>query len=134
VVTDFGIAKALNAAKTQPFSPTLTGRGTSLGTPGYMAPEQAAGDQVDARADLYAWGVVAYELISGTHPFAGKKTAQQLIAAQISEKPRPIAELQRNVPAPLASLIMRALANAPGHRPQSAHEMVKTRDEAAARA
>src|SRR5437867_6966696 len=85
VVTDFGIAKALNAAKTQPFSPTLTGRGTSLGTPGYMAPEQAAGDQVDARADLYAWGVVAYELISGTHPFAGKKTTEQSIVTPISD-------------------------------------------------
>ena len=131
VVTDFGIAKALNAAKTQPFSPTLTGRGTSLGTPGYMAPEQAAGDQVDARADLYAWGVVAYELISGTHPFAGKKTAQQLIAAQISEKPRPIDEVRGNVPAPLAALIMRAMEKQPADRPQSAHELVKTLDDSA---
>jgi len=131
VVTDFGIAKAINAAKTQPLTPTLTAAGTSLGTPGYMAPEQAAGDQVDARADLYAWGVVAYELVAGTHPFPGKKTAQQLIAAQIVEKPRPIDEVRRNVPAPLASLIMRAMEKEPADRPQSAREVVKTLDDSA---
>jgi len=130
VVTDFGIAKALNAAKTIP-NLTLTARGTSLGTPGYMAPEQAAGDEVDERADIYAWGVIAYELLAGTHPFAARKTAQQMIAAQISEKPRPIDELNRNIPAPLASLITRAMAKDPADRPQSAHELVKTLDESA---
>ena len=130
VVTDFGIAKALNAAKTIP-NLTLTGRGTSLGTPGYMAPEQAAGDDVDERADIYAWGVIAYELLAGTHPFAARKTAQQMIAAQISEKPRPIDEVNRNIPAPLASLITRAMAKDPADRPQSAQELVRTLDESA---
>jgi len=78
VVTDFGIAKAISASRTidgvAPTSPdgTLTQAGSSIGTPAYMAPEQAAGDVVDHRADLYAWGVVAYELLSGAHPFAGK--------------------------------------------------------------
>lgn len=132
VVTDFGIAKAINAAKTLPLGRALTAAGTSLGTPGYMAPEQAAGDQVDERADLYAWGVVAYELIAGVHPFTGKKTAQQLIAAQISEKPRPIDEVRRNVPAPLALLIARAMEKDPGNRPQSAREVVQALDDAAA--
>src|SRR5256714_4940239 len=131
VVTDFGIAKALNAAQTQPSDLTLTARGTSLGTPGYMSPEQAAGDEVDARADIYAWAVLAYELIAGAHPFADKKTAQQLIAAQISQKPRAIGELKPNLPAPLASLIMRALAKEPADRPQSAHELVHALDESA---
>lgn len=131
VVTDFGIAKAINAAQTHPLATTLTSVGTSVGTPGYMAPEQAAGDQVDARADIYAWGVVAYELLTGAHPFPGKKTAQQLIAAQIAEIPRPIDEVRRNLPAPLASLIMRAMEKEPGNRPQSAREVVNALDESA---
>ncbi|HZE09061.1 MAG TPA: protein kinase, partial [Gemmatimonadaceae bacterium] len=130
VVTDFGIAKAISAAKTQPVGPTLTSAGTSLGTPGYMAPEQASGDQIDARADIYAWGVVAYELVSGVHPFGGKKTAQQLIAAQIAEKPRPIAEV-RPVPEALASLIMRSIEKDPAARPQSAGELLKMLDDSA---
>jgi len=131
VVTDFGIAKAINAAQTPPVGPSLTAVGASLGTPGYMAPEQAAGDKVDERADLYAWGVVAYELIAGKHPFPDKKTAQQLIAAQIVEKPRPIDQVSRRVPAPLASLIMRAMEKQPGDRPQSARDVVKTLDDSA---
>ena len=129
VVTDFGIAKAVDAAQKQLRSPTLTGRGTSIGTPGYMAPEQAAGDEVDGRADIYAWGVVAYELIAGTHPFFGKRTAQQLIAAQIAETPRPIDEMRRNIPAALSSLITRALAKEPADRPQSAKELLETLDD-----
>ena len=132
VVTDFGIAKAINAAQTRQLAHTLTGAGTSLGTPGYMAPEQAAGDQVDARADIYSWGVVAYELVTGVHPFTDKRTAQQLIAAQISEKPRPIAEVRGDVPPPIASLITRAMEKDPVDRPQSAGELVRTLDDAAA--
>jgi serine/threonine protein kinase len=131
VVTDFGIAKAINAAKTQPRLHSLTGAGSTVGTPGYMSPEQAAGDHVDERSDLYAWGVVAYELIAGAHPFPGKKTAQQLIAAQIVEKPQPIDEIRPDVPAALASLIMRAMAKEPGDRPQSAREVVKALDDTA---
>jgi serine/threonine-protein kinase len=131
VVTDFGIAKAINAALTQPHGKTLTGAGSSVGTPGYMSPEQAAGDHVDERTDLYAWGVVAYELISGVHPFPGKKTAQQLIAAQIAEKPQPIDECC-DVPAPLASLIMRAMEKEPRERPQSAREVITALDDSAA--
>jgi serine/threonine protein kinase len=131
VVTDFGIAKAINAAQTQPHGRTLTGAGSSVGTPGYMSPEQAAGDHVDERTDLYAWGVVAYELIGGTHPFPGKRTAQQLIAAQIAEKPAPIEEIRDDVPAPLASLVMRAMEKEPANRPQSAREVVQALDDSA---
>jgi serine/threonine-protein kinase len=139
VVTDFGIAKAISDAKTQPYGQsqplerTLTAVGTSVGTPGYMAPEQAAGDNVDERADIYSWGIVAYELVSGTHPFPDKKTPQQLIAAQIAEKPRHIEEISRNVPAPLAALIMRAVEKEPGDRPQSAQELVKALDDSVLR-
>jgi serine/threonine protein kinase/tetratricopeptide (TPR) repeat protein len=130
VVTDFGIAKALHAAQTHPLAPTLTSAGMSVGTPAYMAPEQAVGDRVDERADLYAWGVVAYELISGAHPFSHRQTAQQLIAAQISEKPRPIEEVHRKLPPALASLIMRAVEKKPDDRPQSAREILHILDDA----
>src|SRR6185503_3404893 len=74
VVTDFGIAKALSASRTQDgaSSATLTQAGGAIGTPAYMAPEQAVGDAVDHRTDLYAWGVMAYELLAGAHPFAAR--------------------------------------------------------------
>lgn len=133
VVTDFGIAKALSVSKAQapdgPADATLTTFGASLGTPAYMAPEQAAGDDVDARADIYAWGVVAYELIAGQHPFVGRKTAQQLIAAHIAEPPPP---LPAAVPAALATLVMRCLAKTAASRPDSAAELVKLLDAATA--
>ncbi len=88
VVIDFGIAKALSGSSTHAPgdspSDTLTSVGTSLGTPVYMAPEQAVGDvNTDARADLYAWGVVAYELLAGAHPFAHCTTPHALVAAHI---------------------------------------------------
>src|SRR5205085_12171822 len=88
VVTDFGIAKALGAARTQDGTTAsttgarLTHAGTSLGTPAYMAPEQALGDPgTDHRADLYAWGVMAWELVVGTHPFAGRDAPRAMVAA-----------------------------------------------------
>ncbi|HEY5086326.1 MAG TPA: serine/threonine-protein kinase [Gemmatimonadaceae bacterium] len=124
VVTDFGIAKAINAAKTQAPGGALTQIGTSLGTPAYMSPEQAAGDPVDARADIYAWGIVAYELLADAHPFAGKMTAQQLIAAQIAETPVLLAVRAPGVPPALAALVMRCIQKDPNARVASAAELV----------
>ena len=119
VVTDFGIAKAVSASKTQAPGGTLTQVGTSIGTPAYMAPEQAVGSEVDQRADIYSWGVMAYELLAHAHPFAGKTTAQQLVAAHIAEVPRPL-------PAgtPAAKLIARTLEKDPAKRPASAKELI----------
>jgi len=128
MVTDFGIAKALSAAKTQAPGGTLTQLGTSLGTPAYMAPEQAVGDTVDARADLYAWGMVAYEMLAGAHPFAGRTTAQQLIAAQIAEQPAPLAARSPNVPPALAALVMRCLEKNPAARPSDAATIIAALD------
>ncbi|GJG89079.1 hypothetical protein tb265_42600 [Gemmatimonadetes bacterium T265] len=134
-VADFGIAKAVSAARTVETPPgaaptgTLTRAGASLGTPAYMAPEQAAGDpDVDARADLYAWGVVAYELLAGHHPFAGKATAQQLITAHLGETPRALRTVAPAVRAPLAALVMRCLAKDPAQRPATAAELLAVLD------
>jgi serine/threonine-protein kinase len=124
VVTDFGIAKAIDASKRQAPGGTLTQIGTSLGTPAYMAPEQAVGDPVDARADLYAWGILAYELLAGVHPFAGKTTSQQLIAAHVTEIPIPLSVRAPAVPPSLGALVMRCIQKDPNARPESAAEVV----------
>ena len=133
MVTDFGIAKALTASRTQDGSDVhasgaLTSVGTSLGTPAYMAPEQAVGSAVDLRADLYAWGVMAYELLSGAHPFADRTTAAKLVAAHIAETPAPIATKNAALPPALASVVMRSLEKDPENRPSSAGEIVAALD------
>ena len=119
VVTDFGIAKALSASKTKAPGGTLTQVGTSIGTPAYMAPEQAVGSEVDHRADIYSWGVMAYEMLAHKHPFANSLTAQQLVAAHIAETPSP---LPATLPA--ARLIARTLEKDPARRPASARELI----------
>lgn len=128
VVTDFGIAKAMSASRTPAPGGTLTQIGTSLGTPAYMAPEQAVGDDVDARADVYAWGVIAYELLTNRHPFAGKTTAQQFIAAHIAEVPPALSAANRSVPASVAALVTQCLAKEREARPDSADELLRRLD------
>jgi serine/threonine-protein kinase len=134
VVTDFGIAKALAAAKTGDLPPdgspsdgeaTLTQLGTTIGTPAYMAPEQAAGDAVDFRSDLYAWGVVAYEVLSGTHPFAGSTTSREFLTAHLGHTPDALGLRAPTTPPELAELVMRCLAKAPHDRPSSAAMIVE---------
>jgi serine/threonine-protein kinase len=124
-VADFGIAKALSSARAQNTTDgALTTLGTSLGTPAYMAPEQVAGDpDTDHRADIYSLGSVAYEMLCGKAPFAGK-SPQQMLAAQVMEKPVPIAQRRPDVPAALAALVMRCLEKEPSRRPQTAAEVV----------
>ncbi len=128
VVTDFGIAKAVQASRTlAPLGAQadgLTAAGTSLGTPAYMAPEQAAGDEVDARADIYAWGVIAYELLGGAHPFAGKTTAQQLIAAHMAQPAPPLVPLDARLSPTVTEIVMHCLAKAPADRPATAAELL----------
>ena len=128
VVTDFGIAKAISAARTGPVAATLTQVGTSIGTPAYMAPEQAAGDpEVDHRADLYAFGCLAYELLAGQPPFHAR-TPQRVLAAHLSETPEPVAKLRADTPPALADLVMACLAKDPSQRPQSAAEIGRVLD------
>ena len=128
VVTDFGIAKALSASRMGASGATLTQLGTSIGTPAYMAPEQAAGDpDVDARADIYALGCMAYELLAGRPPFA-ERTPQRILAAHMGEAPKPITELRHAVPVALGDLVMRMLAKEPAERPQNATEVIVALD------
>jgi tetratricopeptide (TPR) repeat protein len=125
VVTDFGIAKALSDARTGGEGATLTQIGTSLGTPAYMSPEQAAGDpSVDHRADMYALGCMAYELLTGQTPFHGRSPARMLAAHVTEAAPSP-SQLRTDVPSPLEQLVMRCLEKDPSLRPQSGAEVVQ---------
>ena len=127
LVADFGVAKAL-AVSTLSEHSTLTSAGIALGTPAYMAPEQAAADpSVDHRADLYAFGAVAYEMLTGQPPFSGR-TAQALVAAQLTESPESVAKRRPGVPAALAALVMRCLEKRPADRPQRADDIVQALD------
>ncbi len=120
VVADFGIAKAMSAARAETGMAALTAVGTAMGTPAYMAPEQAVGDHTDHRADLYAWGMMAYELLGGAHPFVEKKTQRQLVAAQVTETPPPLDVQQPGLPPGLGALVMACLAKDPSDRPADA--------------
>ena len=128
IVTDFGIAKALSDARGHVTGATLTQFGTSLGTPAYMAPEQVAADpDVDHRADLYAFGCLAYELLTGRAPFAGR-SPQKLLVAQMSENPQAVTEIRADTPPELADLVMQCLAKDAAARPQSAADVVRVLD------
>ncbi|HYW30509.1 MAG TPA: protein kinase [Gemmatimonas sp.] len=135
VVTDFGIAKAVSVARTAERSAgaahasAITQAGTSLGTPGYVAPEQALGEAADARADVYAWGVVAYELLAAQHPFAHHTTASKLVAAHLSETPAP---LPATIPRAVAALVVECLAKDPDARPARAADLLQRLDDARA--
>jgi TolB-like protein/tetratricopeptide (TPR) repeat protein len=139
VVTDFGIAKAISVARTSAAPEvatgtesgfTLTQAGVSVGTPAYMSPEQVAGDPVDNRTDIYAWGLVAYELLASGHPFAGLTTAAQLMAAQLSQQPSPLEERAPDISPLVADVVMRCLEKNPDKRPGSAAQVLEVLDEA----
>jgi serine/threonine-protein kinase len=120
VVADFGVAKAVSQAKTEG---GLTSVGVALGTPAYMAPEQAAGDpNVDHRADIYAFGAMAYEMVTGRSPFAGLPP-HQMLAAHVTEPVVPVTDHRPTLPPALAALIMACLAKNPADRPQTAEEI-----------
>ena len=128
VVADFGIAKAVEAARagatTSVGATALTQAGTALGTPAYMAPEQAAGEEVDHRTDVYAWGLIAYEVLAGAHPFAEKRSAHALIVAHLTEAPALLRDRRPDLPASLEALVMRCLSKDPADRPRNAREVV----------
>ncbi|MGE3527060.1 MAG: protein kinase, partial [Gemmatimonadales bacterium] len=114
MLADFGIARVA-AAET---SAQLTGEGVAVGTPTYMSPEQATGEQVDHQSDLYALGIVGYEMLAGAPPFRGPNGAA-VISMQLAEKPVPISRLRPETPPALAAAIMRALEKSPANRWQT---------------
>ena len=128
MVADFGVARALSAATTLA-GDVLTQVGMQIGTPAYMAPEQAAGDpDVDFRADLYAFGVMAYELLAGRHPFAGKRNMHALVAAHLTEQPKPLTTHIADVTTSLSTIVMQCLGKDPAERPESASAIVRALD------
>ena len=126
LVTDFGVSKALAAPSG---GRSVTGVGMTLGTPGYMAPEQAAGDPaLDHRADVYAVGVLAYELLTARRPFGGE-SIQELLVAQAVATPVPLQLLCPKVPGGLARIVMRCLEKRPDDRFHTAHELLAALEE-----
>ncbi len=116
-IVDFGLARAVVEDN------QLTTAGSVLGTPAYMAPEQANAQPTDARCDLFSLGCVLYQLCTGRTPFRGE-TAIDTLLAVVSEQPRPIRELNPRIPQPLIDLVDSLLAKKPADRPESARVVV----------
>lgn len=130
MISDFGVAKALDDASADALH---TGRrvttvSMTLGTPAYMAPEQIRNAKVvDHKADLYAFGCLGYELLTGSAPLV-RKSLRATMAAQLGVAPVPVRYIRVDTPAPLAEILMRCLEKDPLHRPHSASAVVKVLD------
>jgi serine/threonine-protein kinase len=127
VVLDFGVSKAL-AASTQAPADGLTGAGLAIGTPRYMAPEQVMADpNIDVRADIYAFGILAYELLTGSTPFGGNDPVK-IVRAHLTETPEPVANRRAGIPPNIAALVMRCLEKERERRPATAGEVLDLLD------
>jgi serine/threonine-protein kinase len=131
LVADFGIGKALAASADQRShrAKALTEAGVSIGTPAYMSPEQAVGEDVDGRSDIYSLGCVLYEMLVGEPPFTGP-TVQAVIAKRFVQTPADVTALRQGVPRSVARAVQRALARTPIDRPETAAELAATLREA----
>ena len=128
LVTDFGVAKAISASMP---SSGFTSAGMAIGTPAYMAPEQIAADPAaDHRVDLYALGLLAYELLTGTAPFK-EGSPQKTMAAQLTRVPAAVESIRAEVPAALSALVRHLLEKIPEDRPQRAADVVEVLDRIA---
>jgi len=116
ILSDFGLAKVMAA-------PGLTASGVGVGTPDYMAPEQATGEAVDGRADLYALGVILFQLLTGQLPFKAD-TPMAVILKRITDPVPDPRQVKPDLPASLASVLVKALAKLPDDRFQTADEFL----------
>ena len=119
VVMDFGLAKVL---RDEPGLVKLTRTGLTLGTPEFMSPEQVFGKPLDGRSDLYALGVLAFEMFTGRVPFEGK-SPQEIALARLKQEPLLLRALRPELPTTLETVIGRALARDPADRFQSMEEL-----------
>ncbi|MBI5084251.1 MAG: protein kinase [Acidobacteria bacterium] len=115
-ITDFGLATLSDSTR-------VTKTGTAVGTPGSMAPEQARGEKADRRTDLWALGVVLYEMVSGKLPFAGESDAA-VVHAILHDEPEPLTALRAGLPVELDRVVGRCLAKDPGERYQHADDLL----------
>jgi serine/threonine protein kinase len=117
-VLDFGIAKSDDVDEGPRVGKRLTRPGVAMGTPEYMAPEQAAGHPADPRSDIYAAGSILYEMLTGVPPYDGDNV-MEILHKKANEPPPPLIELRSDVPAPVVALVEMAMARDPSQRPQS---------------
>jgi hypothetical protein len=117
-ITDFGIAKATSAAHGD--DGPLTTAGVAIGTPAYMAPEQALAEEAGPRTDLYALGVIAFELLTGRVPFDDRETPMRVLMQHVNESPPTVAELRPRVDRELSAWVASLLAKEPRDRPAGA--------------
>jgi len=125
LVMDFGISRVISTAIAT--DTALTRVGEVVGTPEYMSPEQASGDVVDGRSDLYALGLVAWFALTGTPPMSGAST-QQVLVKQLTETLPLISIIRTDVPSALAEAIARCLRKAPSERFETAESFVESVD------
>lgn len=111
-VVDFGLAHFADSGETSLVTTALTRTGVALGTPLYMSPEQARGQKVDSRSDVYSLGITAYRMLTGSAPFYGE-TPLAVVLKHLNERPRPITEVRPEVPDALAKLVHRMLEKNP---------------------
>ncbi|MBA3498237.1 MAG: serine/threonine protein kinase, partial [Gemmatimonadales bacterium] len=123
LLADFGIARAMAAES----GTSSTGQGVAVGTPAYMSPEQAAGEEIDGRSDLYALGVAAYEMLAGAPPFQGPNRV--VVSKHMAERPVPIERIRPDTPRTLAAAVMRALEKQPADRWQTGEEFRQALDQ-----
>lgn len=119
-ISDFGVARSLASGG-------LTQSGAVVGTPDYLSPEQARGETLDARSDLYALGLILYEMLTGTMPFSGG-TVPEMLAQRMLRTPPPVTQLKPQTPAWLVRLVDRLLRPQPAHRLQSAQDVIRAID------
>jgi serine/threonine-protein kinase len=129
VVTDFGLAKE---RRSEPGMAKLTATGIILGTPEFMSPEQIRGKPLDGRSDIYALGLVAFEMFTGKLPFEGK-TAQDMMIARLRGQPLPLRKARADLQftAQFEKALMKAIEAEPAARYQTASEFARALEEAA---